>query len=389
MYELLVKGGTVIDPAQGINDQRDIGISLGKITAVSRGIAPNEAKRVIDAKGKIVTPGLIDMHAHVADGLFWMAVAPDEAGVLSGVTTVGDGGSTGFTNFPGFRRYVISQARTDVFCFLHINSTGLVISPSAELWSWENINTEATLKTIDENRDLIKGIKIRAIGAVVENLGLDAIRVAKKVATEAGLPLMIHIGVRPQEVLPEDTIATFTREMLCLLEKGDILSHVYTWRQGSVIKPDGSILPELREAIQRGVVMDIAQGSHWSSEIAKIGLEKGVLPTTISTDCASKDASGPFPRLLETMSRHLAAGFTLEQLIEMTTINPARALGEEPRRGSLKTGLPADISVLELTEGNYLFSDGIEGKSFKGNLRLVPKLTLKDGVEIETHPTLK
>lgn len=390
MYELVIKGGMVIDPAQGIHDQRDIGISNGKITALAADIAPGQAKKVIDASGKIVTPGLIDIHAHVADGIFQRAVPPDAAGVLSGVTTVCDAGSSGWTNFPAFKRYVIPQAKTDVFAFLNLSSIGLPVRP--EIWCWQNIDAEAMLKTISENRDIIKGVKLRAVGAVMLYLGVEAIRVAKKIATEAGLPMMIHLGIDAGEAVPENTASAFTRGMLSLLDKGDIVNHIYQWKPGGVIKPDGTVLPEFREAMQRGVVLDVAQASvHCSFELARKGLEQGVVPTTLSTDLVSISINGPVFSLPATMSRFLALGLTLDQVIEMTTINPARALGEEPRRGSLGIGMPADISLMELTEGDFLFSDamGIEGKTFKGNLLLVPMLTLKSGVEIKTQPRFK
>lgn len=387
MYELLVKGGTVIDPAQGIHNQQDIGISQGKVMALVPDIAPSEAKRVIDARGKIVTPGLIDIHTHVADGIVNFAAAPDEAGVFSGVTTVCDAGSTGYANFASFRRFILPKAQTDLFCFLHMCSTGLAVMP--EIWSWRNIDHDAMLGTIEENRDIIKGIKLRAIAVLMQNLGVEAVRVAKRVATEAGLPLMIHIGLNPEEAVPEDTISAFTREMLSLLDKGDILSHFFTWEPGGVIRPDGNVLPEFKEAIQRGVALDVSQGSrHWSFEVAKRGLEQGILPTTISTDLTRTNINGPVFSLLVTMSRFLVVGLTLDQLVEMTTINPARILGEEQQRGSLGIGMPADISLLELTEGDFLFSDSV-GKTFKGNLLLVPKLTLKSGVEIEAQSRFK
>ena len=388
MYELLIKGGVVIDPAQGIHDQRDVAISQGRIVALASDIAPSEVKKVIDAKGKIVVPGLIDLHAHVADGIIQGATPPDEVGVLTGVTTVCDAGSTGYANFTGFRRFVIPQARTDIFCLLHMCSVGEAILP--EIWSWQNINPEATLKTIEENRDIVKGIKLRATGAVMQNLGVEAVRVAKRISNETTLPLMVHIGIDAGETIPEDTVSTFTREMLSLLDRGDILTHVFTPKPGGVISPDGSVFPEFKEARQRGLVLDIGQGRfNWSLEIAREGLEMGILPTTMGTDLFSLSINGPVFSLPVTMSKFLTVGLTLHQLIEMTTINPARVLGEEQRRGSLGVGMPADVSLLELTEGDFLFADGIKGKTFKGTHLLVPKLTLKSGVEIKAQPRFK
>lgn len=384
-YELLVKGGIVIDPAAGIHDRRDIGISQGKIAALASNIPVSEARKVIDARGNIVTPGLIDIHAHVAGGVVRIGITPDEGGVLSGVTTVCDAGSTGYANFSDFRNSVVPQAQTDIFCFLHMSPTGLAFAP--ELRSWHDIDTEAILRTIETNRDIIKGIKLRATGAVAQNLGLEAVRVAKKIATEARLPLMLHIGIDIDEVVVADEMDTFTRELLPLLDKGDILSHIFTWKAGGVIKHDNSVLPEFREARARGVILDVARGmTNFSFEIAEKGLKQGILPDILSTDLTSKNINGPVFSLLVTMSKFLALGLTLDQVIEMTTINPARALGAEQQKGSLKVGMPADISLLEMTEGDFLFSDGKAGNTLNGKLQLVPKLTLKSGIKIIPQP---
>jgi len=352
MYELLIKGGMVVDPAQGIHDQRDVGISQGKVVALASNIL-GEAKKVIDAEGMVVTPGLIDIHTHVADGLFRLAVAPDKVGVLSGVTTVCDAGSLGYFNYEGLKRFVIPQARTDVFSFLHISSTGQPIIP--EIWSWQNIDVEETLKTVAANRETIKGIKLRAIA------------------------------------FADDKINEFTREMLPLLDKGDILVHVFTHRKGAVIKPNGSALPELREAIERGVVLDVAHGSvGFSFEIARRAMERGILPTTLSTDVVSTTVDGPVVYSLPvTMSKFMALGLSLDQVIEKTTINPAQVLGEVQRRGSLKVGMPADVSLLQLTEGDFLFFDGKAGNTLGGKFLLTPKITLKAGIEIIAQPRFR
>jgi len=389
MYELVVKGGMVIDPAQGIHDQRDIGISQGKIIALAGDIAPSEAKKVIDAKGKIVTPGLIDIHTHIAGGVIDLGVTPDEGGVHSGVTTACDAGSTGYANFLPLKRFVIPQAQTDVFCFLHMCPTGLARMP--ELWSWHDNDPKAMLGTIQENRDIIKGVKLRATGTMAQNLGLESVRVAKRVAIEAGLPLMIHIGADiDEDAALADRANSFTGELLPFLDKGDILSHIFTWKAGGVIKHDGSVLPELREAVGRGVILDMAPGTNnFSFQIAEKGLQQGVLPNILSTDLTINSINGPVFSLVVTMSKFLALGLSLDQVIEMTTINPARALGEEQQRGSLRLGMPADISLLEMTEGDFIFSDRRAGDTRKGKRLLVPKLTLKSGVEIEAQSRFK
>ncbi|MBI2830785.1 MAG: amidohydrolase/deacetylase family metallohydrolase [Chloroflexi bacterium] len=385
MYDLLVKGGTVIDPAQKLHRKMDVGITAGKIAALGPDIATKQSKRVIDAKGLLVTAGIIEFHCHCGDGLYPNAIAPDDAGVLAGVTTVCDGGTAGYANFPIFRRFVIPQARSDVFCFLNLGSTGLAVMP--EIWDWRNINTDEILKTIEKNRDIIKGLKIRATGSVAENLGVEVIRVAKKLARDAGLPLMVHVGIDPHEHTPAEIMSAFTREMLAVLDKGDIANHIYTWKAGGVIGADGTPLPEFRDAIERGVLLDTAIGrTQWDSEIARKAIDKGIIPTTITTDLNMTTMQGIVYSVIGTMSKFIALGLTLDQVVEMTTISPARLLREEGKRGKLAVDMPADVSILEPREGDFTFTDGAQGHVFKGKLLLVPKLTLKNGVEIEPGP---
>jgi dihydroorotase len=383
MYDLLVKAGDVIDTTEGIHGPMDIGISDGKIACLAPEIGPDQAKRVIDVKDKIVTPGLIDVHAHVTDGLTPIGIHPDEDGVFSGVTTVCDGGSTGYANLPGFKKFVIAPAQTDVFCLLSLHSMGQAIMP--ELWSWRDVNAEAILRTIDENRDLVKGIKVRAVCAVAETLGIALIRRAKQIADQAGVPLMVHVGKDPVEECSADILDSLTRELLCLLDKGDILTHIYTPKLGQVIKPDGSVLPELSEAIERGVDLDLAQGSgNLSFKIAKEALSQGILPSTLSTDLSTFFE----PRghvLTQLMSTFLALGVSLEKVIEMVTANPARILREEQRRGSLRVGMPADISILHLHAGRFTFTDSLKDRTV-GNSLLTPHRTLKTGREIHPRP---
>ncbi len=379
MYDLLVQGGKVIDVAQGIHRQSDIAISRGEIASVAPNIDSNLAKRIIDATGKIVTPGLIDIHAHVTAGLTPFGVDPEEDGVFSGVTTVCDGGSTGHANFTEFNKFIIQRATTDVFCFLSLHPTGQTTLP--EDWNHYEVDAAATLKTIAENRRQVKGVKVRAVAAVAEKHGVQLVKLGKEIAAEAGVPLVVHIGKDPAEIAAEEMMESLTRGVLSLLDKGDILVHIYTPKMGQAIKPDGSVLPELKTAIERGVILDLAQGSgNLSFGIARKALDMGIFPSTLSTDIST---IFPFPGLALTriMSAFLALGMSLEKVIETTTVNPARALGEEQRRGSLRTGMPADITILEPVEGDFTFVDSVN-TTVKGNLLLMPYLTLKAGVGI-------
>jgi dihydroorotase len=382
MLDLLIKGGRVIDPANHVRDNRDIGILDGKVAVVSSNIDRKSARKVVDAKNRIVTPGLIDMHAHVFGRLKLNGMDPDQAGVLHGVTTICDGGSTGHANFCGFREFIIGKARTDVFCLLHICNTGIAFTP--EICSWQNINTEAVESTVAANRDVIKGIKLRVIEEVITGLGIEGIKRTKEVASRVHLPAVFHIGLDVKDSIAADTVNKFTREMLSLLDKNDVLAHFTTEKSGAVISPDGTVLPELKQAIQRGLVLDASiDRFNWSFEVARKALDQGIVPTVISTDMTEKSINGPVYSLVVTMSKFLAVGLSLEQVVQMTTMNPARVIGEEKSRGSLSVGMPADVSILELVEGDYVFNDGVAGKTFKGKQLLHPRLTIKRGAEIQ------
>ncbi len=379
MYDLLIKGGRVIDPAQSIDDKRDVALNGDKIAKVAEDIPAKEARKVVDAAGKVVTPGLIDVHCHVYDGIYINGAEPDAAGVRQGVTTVVDGGTAGEATFGGFPRFIIPAARTTVYCFLNLSSTGLSVQP--ELRDWQEINLGAIETTIQSHRDIVKGIKIRLVGALIAGVGVEVIRRAKETAKKFGLPIMVHIGDKWKQVSP-----TLTQECLPLLEAGDILSHIYTAQPGSPLLPDGTMMPELREAMARGVVLDISNGrtgSNFSFNVARKGIAQGILPTTLSTDVNRPSLTYSVFGLTVTMSKFLELGLDLGQVIAMSTINPARAIGEEKTIGSLKPGMNADVSILEVLSGTWKLEDPEQPTM----ARLIsPIMTIKAGQAIPASP---
>jgi dihydroorotase len=372
VYDLVIKNGRVIDPAQNIDDKLDVAINGDKVAALARDIAPSEAGQVVDASDHLVTPGLIDLHTHVFDGIMKIAVAPDTAGVKHGVTTVLDGGSAGEATFAAFPRYVLPTARTRVFCYLHMCSFGLL--PEPELRDWDEINLEEMEATITSHRDLIKGIKLRLVGNLVAREGAKVVEVQQKLAKKLGLPIMIHIGDMDGRVP-----STITPEVLPMLEPGDIVSHIYTGNQGCPLRPDGTVLPEMRAAMERGVVMDTATGRYnMSFDSARKGLAQGILPTTLSTDLTQRSLTGPTYNLPVTMAKFMALGLELKQVIAMSTVNPARALGEGDRIGSLKPGMEADVSILELSSGKWKLQDTLQ-QTIEAEQMLTPVTTVKAG----------
>lgn len=379
MYDIVIKGGRVIDPAQNLDGTMDVAINGDKIAAVNRDISPQEGKRRIDAKGKIVTPGLVEMHAHVFDGVMKIALEPDVAGVKHAVTTVVDGGSAGEATFNAFPKYILPAAKTSVFCFLHLCSLGLL--PEPELRGWEEVNLDGMAATIEANRSLIKGVKLRLVGNLVASAGIEVVKTAKKIARQFNLPIMIHIGDTEKKVP-----ASLTPECLNAMEAGDIMSHVYTSNQGNVLRPDGTVMPELKAAIERGVLMDTANGrSNFSFDSARKCLAQGILPDTISTDLTHRGLKDRTFSLPVNMSKFMALGLDLKQVVAMTTINPARAIHEESRIGSLKPGMAADVSILELKSGAWTLID-TPGETMRTDKLLMPVTAVKGGKVIKAEP---
>jgi dihydroorotase len=372
MTDLLLKGGEVIDPSRSLRGKLDVAVKDGAISQVAPGISPRAWPRVIDVSGKLVVPGLIDLHCHIYEGVNQTGVNPDLAGVLSGVTTLVDAGSAGCYTFGGFPRYVVPHSRTRIFCMLHISRTGLNYQP--DLSSREDIVLEETVRVIQANKPLIQGVKLRAVGPAVPTMGVEMVRLAKQAAREGGVRLMVHIGDRSITSGP-----TLTRQLLPMMDPGDIITHTFTGNPGRLLDENGKVVPEILEAQERGVFLDTAHGrQNFSFEVAKRLLDQGVRPQSISTDLTIPGRLNTVHSMSEMLSRFLALGFSLEDVIRMATVNPARALGMEDTLGSLTVGRDADITVLEQVAGNWAFHD-TEGATLKGDVALVPALTIKGG----------
>jgi dihydroorotase len=375
MYDVLIRNGRVVDPAQGIDGNLDVAVRDGKIVEISNHLSAQSSHDVFDAEGTIVTPGLIDMHCHVVETAGTFTVAPDIAGVEQGVTTVVDGGSAGQATFPAFAKYILPTARTRVFCFLSLSSTGQAVVP--ELNGWEEVDPEAIAATVESHRGLIRGIKVRLVGTLMAAAGAEVARKAKGIARSLNLPLMVHIGDSTGEV-PQ----TVTREVLSLMEKGDVVSHVYTARNGGILDRRGTVLSELKDAVGRGAILDVAHGmSNCSFDIARKAMDQGILPTTISSDLSASSVTKIAFGLTTTLSKFMALGLSLGQVVEMATINPARALGEEKTIGTLKAGADADISIVELISGTWRLEDS-EREAIEAHQLIAPVMTIRPGRSI-------
>jgi len=372
MYDLLLKGGTVVDPSSGLDGVMDVAVEKGLIARIAPSIPPAEAARVVEVGGKIVTPGLIDVHAHVFEGVNRTGVNPDLGGVHAGVTTIVDAGSAGPATFAAFPTHILPRCHTEIVPFLHICQTGLATMP--DIIAESSVKLDDTVRVATEHRGLIRGIKARMVSPALEIMGMEMPRLARRAAREAGIKLMVHIGDTEKRYDPK-----VIHPLLDLLEPGDILTHYFTPNPGGVLDANGKLVPEAREAAVRGVWFDTAHGRmNFSFDVGRRIIDQGLLPHCISTDLTVPGRVHTVHSMTEMMTRFLGLGFTLPQVVTMCTANPARAIGEGDRLGSLAVGRQADVSVLEVKQGDWVVYD-ILGSPLRVDRAFAPHLTVKRG----------
>jgi dihydroorotase len=372
MYDLVLKGGTVVDSSSGLDGVLDVAIEKGVIARVAPDIAATEAARVIEVRGKFVTPGLIDVHAHVFEGVNRTGVNPDLGGVYAGVTTIVDAGSAGPATFAAFPKHIIPHCHTEIVPFLHICQTGLATMP--DIIAESSIKLDDTVRVAVEHKGLIQGIKARMVSPALEIMGMEMPRLARRAAREAGIKLMVHIGDTEKRYDPK-----VIHPLLSLLEPGDILTHYFTPNPGGVLDANGKLVPEAREAAARGVWFDTAHGRmNFSFDVGRRIIDQGLLPHCISTDLTVPGRLNTVHSMTEMMTRFLGLSFTVPQVVTMCTANPAKAIGAEQRLGSLAVGRQADVSVLEVQQGDWMVYD-ILGAGLRVDRAFAPHLTLKRG----------
>lgn len=370
-YELLIKGGEVLDPSQNLRAVRDVAIRYARIAAVEENIAEDQAEYLVDARGKLVLPGLIDLHAHVFPYGSAIGLPPDELVPQTATTTYVSAGDAGANNFSAFKKWVIEPSRTRVLAFLHIGTVGLAGFPVGEMLNIDYADVELAAKTLAENPDVLLGIKVRESLDIVGEHGLEPLRRAIEAAELAGTGgrVMVHIGDAPGDL----------SKLLDLLRPGDILTHSYSGAGNNVVQ-DGTLLPAALEAKQRGVIIDLGHGAgSFDYTVAEPAIEQGLTPDTLGSDIHSISINTPGqPFLPWCMSKFLNMGFSLEEVVAMTTINPAKVIGRIDGLGTLEVGAIADVSVLELIEEPVTFVDTRENER-DGDRWLKPIATVREG----------
>jgi dihydroorotase len=351
MLDLILRRGTVIDPAQSLNATLDVGISNGKIQCLSEHIE-EEALVDIAVKNLLVIPGLIDMHTHVYWGGTSLSVDPNDVTINPGVTTLVDAGSAGPGNMRGFAAHIVEQCSRRVYAFINLSFPGLFgffgNYRLGELVHRDYVNFERLHAVITEYPEIIKGVKVRLDYIASSGQGYSPLLWALEALHSIDSRLMVHFG-KPPPVLSE---------FIHLMRPGDILTHLYRGMPNSIVDSNGEVMEEIRTARARGVIMDVGHGvGSMSFGSARAAVGQGFYPDTISSDLHVDSVNQLRIGLLEVMSRLLALGMPLEEVIAATTIRPARILGVNDQIGSLIPGYVADITVLKCLSGRHVFRD--------------------------------
>ncbi len=363
----MIRGGRVIDPSQRLSAQADVAIRDGKIAAVRSGIPASAGLDSIDARGKLVVPGLIDIHLHARD-----AELPPPEILSTGVTTMVDAGSKGADNVDQILD-IARRAPNRLRVLLNIARLGNNPGGRGEfLDGLEQADVEKAQRALAEHRDFIVGIKARLSKGIAANRDRDVLTLALRVAEPARVPVMIHVG----------NTATPLPQLLELLRPGDIVTHMYASENG-ILDASGRVQPQVRAARQRGVLFDFGNGlnEHWSWDVAQRGLDQGFAPDTISSDLNVPGRTAQVFDLPNVLSKFLLLGMPLDDVVACVTSRAAKVFTPLNAYGTLRVGATADVAVLELTEGSFEFLDNYQGMR-PGTRRLVTRAVVFGGKRV-------
>lgn len=400
-FDLILKGGRVIDPAQGRDGIADVAVKGGRIAALADSILASSARETLNCAGKLVLPGLIDTHAHVyqyVTGRFGLNA--DMCGVQSGVTTLVDQGGPSCMTLPGFQHYVAERSETRVLAFLSAYLVGgLEGHYYAELYRPGCVDVKATVKCALENRAIVRGIKAHAELGGFARWGADVIKLSAEIARETNLPLYIHFGQLwplPESGVQPDPDSILT-EVVDLLKPGDVLAHPFSRHPGGFVSVKGTLHPLVKEALARGVKVDVGHGSHFSFRVARKVLDAGIMPDTLGADMHGYNTRVPAPAgmpathpdehmfagrtrfsLVSAMTAMLALGVPLEQVVPMVTSAAAGLLDLSGETGTLAVGSLADVTVLNDARGRWTLRDNEDNRVVAERM-LTPAFCLRAG----------
>lgn len=365
-YDLVIKGGRVIDPSTGLDATRDLAISGGKIAAIEANISA-DATGTIDARGKIVAPGLIDIHTHAGRSKDGPPMCLQDG--VTGWVDAGTGGADNIDAVAAIARGAPQIGR----CLVNIARTG-VIAPGGELHDLNAANVALAQAAIARNRDVVVGVKARLSDNVAGANDLEALRRAQEAAAPFNLPVMIHVG---QNYSP-------MRAIFALLKRGDIVTHIYAPGKNGILDDKGILLPEVMAARRRGIIFDFGNGvsDHFDWDTVEKATRQGLWPDTFSTDWSTTSKTSGVVDLPNVMSKFIMFGMPLSRIIACATVNAARCFPAFDDRGTLNVGAPADVAILELRDGTFEFLDNYKGTR-AGRQRLFPAETVLAGKHVQ------
>jgi dihydroorotase len=372
-FDLVLKGGTVLNPGTGVQRDLDVGILDGRITAIEPHLPSQNARRVLDARHCYVTPGLIDFHIHSYRGVNPYGFDAEPICMASGVTTAVDAGSAGPVNFEGFKTFINQRSRTRILAFVALAQHGVLHDPG-ELQDLRFADAEGAARTVKESPDVGVGIKVRLHQKGVGGNGRNALRLAIRAGDASRSPVMVHVG----------NTGISIEEIVETLRPGDIVTHCYTPQQPSIVDDSGRLRAAVRKAHERGVLFDVGHANgHFDFNLVRRAMGDGLEPDIISSDLHGRmGPSNPVVDLPTTMTKFITLGLSFERVVAACTINPARAIGWQDGLGSLEIGREADISVLELVEGPTKLRDCVGGEMI-ANQRIAARWTIRAGEVFE------
>jgi dihydroorotase len=411
-FDTLLSGGHLVDPAQGLDGAWDLALRDGRVAAVLPHGTAVPARTRIDVSGRLVIPGMIDSHAHVfqhVTGRFGLDA--DLCGVRSGVTTLIDQGGPSCMTLPAFREYVVKPKHTRVFAYLSSYLVGGMEGHYyPNLYKPDCLDVEATVKSALANTDIVKGFKAHAELGGFARWGIEVMRLSADIASRAGLPLYIHFGQLwplPAEGSNGVDPDTILAEVVPLLKAGDILAHPFTRHPGGFVDQKGRVHGIVREALAKGLKVDVGHGSHFSYRMARIALDAGIMPHTLGADMHGYNTAVPAPpgtpaehsdaehmffgkvrfSLASAMTAMLALGLPLQQVVRMVSCNVVDVFGLPAELGTLAVGSPADVTVLHDERGRWALRDN-EGTQLVGERLLRPAFCLREGVRHEADASI-
>lgn len=374
-FDLLIKGGEVVDPGGPHGGDFDVAIQSGRIAAVEPDIPAKSAAQVIDGTGLYVTPGLVDLHTHVYHSVTYWGIDADPVAARSGVTTWVDAGSAGGYNLIGLQKFIVQPSPLRMYAFLNISSIGLT-APTWELANPNYCDEALCSKIAAAYPEFVRGIKVRIDVNTTGAQGIEPLRRARRVAEQCQLPLMVHIGTGPPSL----------QDVLALLRPGDILTHCFTGQNMRIIDDEGMLLEDAQRALDRGVVLDIGHGvGGLSFATAEAVIGTGYRSHVISSDLHQSSILGPVYDLPTCLSKFMALGMTLPEVISAATARPAAVLGLQDEIGTLRVGTSADVALFSLEEGQFpLYDAQMEQRESRQLLR--NSLTIAGGQLLQHQP---